>query len=74
MLLGCDNLHKAKKKEKKKKKCKKKGGGCGDAENCTPDVRLEVYLSIVFANMPNRAYFRYRTGACTFMYVYIMRG
>ena len=37
--LACDNIHKGKKNEKDEgnKKCKKKGG-CGDAENGTPDV------------------------------------
>ena len=59
VLLGCDNIHKAK-KEKEKKKCKKKKakekGGCEDAENRPPDGRSEFYLSIVFANVKSSLY------------------
>ena len=43
VLLGCDNVHKAKNgKNKKKREKKGKKGGCSDAENRTPDVRTEV--------------------------------
>ena len=34
----------------------RKKGGCGDAENRTPDVRFKVYLSIVFAKAKSSIY------------------
>ena len=40
----------------RKKKEKKKKGGCGDAENRTPDVRFKVHLSLVFANHESSLY------------------